>query len=500
MRYPKLFINSVLLLTISSIALTPPAQAITPPLSVTRTFSETNAAVEKTFSHNLLSYDQIINFIDQIESGQLDEICRTDELEKITDFLVTLARQGSLPNCTNEELVLENDIEDLLNEDDNNYEYSFSLDGGEYVIIPAISTGSENVILCKNWFKKKIKKIKNFIKDHKTEILLGAIVVVAIVAIVVTAGTAAPAVAPAAAAASAGAAATESENSEKNKIESNKQDTISSNTPAEAHSSPNLKEIIEEHISSFKKLIVEDNLLQSSEDSKKTNDPLGDRARDLGAFLAHETLEGVSQLAAFAPQLLEEIKEIGSRILPNKPLPNEHLLHATPIENYEHLIAAGHQKIDQVFSTDQAAMYNQEAKKSNEFAIGILPPPGLLTTSSATMNFGRIPATQASNVIGWSIGQPIENLTKTGKVPKWSTVRKRHWKNQAYMYPDKYEAEQLERMKQGLAPQRFNNDIGQWESMELHHNPAQRDGGLFDFVECWPDEHALLDGYRRIGE
>ena len=34
-------------------------------------------------------------------------------------------------------------------------------------------------------------------------------------------------------------------------------------------------------------------------------------------------------------------------------------------------------------------------------------------------------------------------------------------------------------MKRGLAPQRKDPDTHKIESMELHNDPAQRDGGLF---------------------
>lgn len=59
--------------------------------------------------------------------------------------------------------------------------------------------------------------------------------------------------------------------------------------------------------------------------------------------------------------------------------------------------------------------------------------------------------------------------------------------------------DQIPRMEKGLAPQRKNKITGQWESKELHHMPPQREGGLFDFIELWPDEHAAVDNLRRIG-
>ena len=55
-------------------------------------------------------------------------------------------------------------------------------------------------------------------------------------------------------------------------------------------------------------------------------------------------------------------------------------------------------------------------------------------------------------------------------------------------------------MKKDLAPQRFNSETGKMESKELHHTPPQRDGGLFDFVEVWPEEHAKMDPNRKIGK
>ena len=54
-------------------------------------------------------------------------------------------------------------------------------------------------------------------------------------------------------------------------------------------------------------------------------------------------------------------------------------------------------------------------------------------------------------------------------------------------------------MKKGLAPQRYNLDTEKFESIELHHDPAQRLGGLFNFLEVTPDQHARLDPNRFVG-
>ena len=107
--------------------------------------------------------------------------------------------------------------------------------------------------------------------------------------------------------------------------------------------------------------------------------------------------------------------------------------------------------------------------------------------------------TLANATRGWKVGDPINNLTAKGNQPVWSTVRRRYWKNEALNNASKYNAENLRRMKKGLAPQRFNSETGLFESKELHHAPPQRDGGLFDFMPYWPDEHDAIDAFRNIG-
>lgn len=54
-------------------------------------------------------------------------------------------------------------------------------------------------------------------------------------------------------------------------------------------------------------------------------------------------------------------------------------------------------------------------------------------------------------------------------------------------------------MENGLAPQQRNLSTGKMESIELHHTPPQKDGGLFDFIEVSPEEHAAIDEFRHIG-
>jgi len=52
-------------------------------------------------------------------------------------------------------------------------------------------------------------------------------------------------------------------------------------------------------------------------------------------------------------------------------------------------------------------------------------------------------------------------------------------------------------MQKGLAPQFRNPTTGLMESMELHHTIPQRNGGLFEFIKVTPDQHRLIDPFRR---
>ncbi|MGQ7830152.1 LysM peptidoglycan-binding domain-containing protein [Altererythrobacter sp. Z27] len=101
---------------------------------------------------------------------------------------------------------------------------------------------------------------------------------------------------------------------------------------------------------------------------------------------------------------------------------------------------------------------------------------------------------------GWSVGDDIYNLTAKGNEPAWSTVRGRFWKNEAaHPQHGTWNAQQLERMEQGLAPQRYNFDKGGIESMDLSHEPIPFRNGGRDVVPRWPQDHAAIDPYRRPG-
>ncbi len=100
----------------------------------------------------------------------------------------------------------------------------------------------------------------------------------------------------------------------------------------------------------------------------------------------------------------------------------------------------------------------------------------------------------------WSLGDDIYVVTAKGSDPAWSTVRGRFWKNEAAnpQYGT-WNAQQLERMQQGLAPQRYNFDKRGIESMDLSHEPIPFRSGGKDVVPRWPQDHAAVDPFRRPG-
>lgn len=337
----------------------------------------------------LFSYDDVLHLIKEIEEGDLEERCTLEQLEKINQFLVRLARAGLLPDVSKEEL--EQDIEELLV---NPSADSFSLApciAYNYAMVPAVCFSYGEVVLCKSWCKKAWKHTKKFVKKHKEAILIGVAVVVAaaVVACVVSAASAAAAVAGA-----AGSDALASPSDEKKDDSTQPQeDTASLNSqicPIQAD--PLVVEAIDEQIASIKEIVVDDSLLKSDYRNVIRDSSLGEKARGVGAYLAHQTLDGIGAFTAIIPEGMEEVRGIGSALLPEgHSFSDDNLLvSGSPAENWDQLVNFGHEKIDQLFSTDQAQGYSPEAKEANNrFSIGILPIPGMFSDAKKLAEAGK---------------------------------------------------------------------------------------------------------------
>jgi hypothetical protein len=257
-----------------------------------------NSEERQIVTDYVLSYDDMLRLLDEIESGELEDKCTPEQVEKITHFVAFLAKEGVLPDHSPESLSLDDDIEHLLNGEDNFYADALSfVSPGEYQyrIIPAILYGNGDVVLCKSWIKKQWKHVRKFAKKHKKALIIGAAVVVA-TAVVVVAVVAASSAAAATAASAAGAAGAASSDSNKNKKEE-KEDSSSTSIPSgttTTQEAPLLKAAIDNQVSSFKENIVQNQFFQPTNPAIQ-NQGLSweENARALGSLFAHDSFNNL---------------------------------------------------------------------------------------------------------------------------------------------------------------------------------------------------------------
>ena len=153
LRYSKLLVNSILLFTVPSITLYPQGNAHLPLVQV----QNVNFEEKQVVGDYVLSYDDILLLLDEIESGELEKKCSPEQLEKITNFVALLAKEGILPDNSAQSLSLDDDIADLLNGEDTLYEDAVSFvtsDEYQYMIVPSVLYGQGEIVLCKSWVQK----------------------------------------------------------------------------------------------------------------------------------------------------------------------------------------------------------------------------------------------------------------------------------------------------------------------------------------------------------
>jgi hypothetical protein len=102
----------------------------------------------------------------------------------------------------------------------------------------------------------------------------------------------------------------------------------------------------------------------------------------------------------------------------------------------------------------------------------------------------------ASKVNGWKVGDSIDNYTKAGNQPSWSTVKSRYWKNEAYYNPNKYTQSNLDLMSKGKAPLVKFTENGKLYPMELHHPNGRIDNNFWNFKPLTPWSHSVVDPFR----
>jgi hypothetical protein len=146
-------------------------------------------------------------------------------------------------------------------------------------------------------------------------------------------------------------------------------------------------------------------------------------------------------------------------------------------------------------------VFSNREKDTDRLFFLLTTAVAVLKLAKATTLLSAVPASGTGTSKAWQVGDDIYAPTAKGTKPAWSTVRGRYWKNAAAADDAvrTWGADNVARMRKGLAPQRFNAAKGGWESMELSHEPIPfRDGGQ-NVVPRWPQDHALVDPYRYPG-
>ena len=369
------FIRLLLLIAIPAIAFPDPSELFLP-------------LPEVPTAEKMLSYDEILNLIEIIEDDELGNRCTPEQIEKVAYFLSLLARNGASQSDPVSQDLLDQDIHELLSEI-GAFQFSSNPYSGTYSIVPAVSNGPADVLLCKSWVSRQSHNVKKFVKKHKTAIIIGGAIIVAVGAtiFVVAALSAGTTAATAASIAEAGTAIGGIAGS------SSKDRPSPHSAPVPLSMSPDptlefvetpvpesqtLAQLIEEKTAPAIEALSQEAMLAPYQSGSSTDWSFAEKARDVGSVVAHEILDGIATLGSAAPQLLEEIGQIGEKFIPDSMggLTNFNGASVYPIANYNDTVYDLHEKIDDIFSTNLADHYTPEAEGYRpEFTIGVIPPP-----------------------------------------------------------------------------------------------------------------------------
>jgi tetratricopeptide (TPR) repeat protein len=356
MRKLNAFTSSILLATTPSTLVYP--QDILP--RTTCQVQTVDYEEKRAESDYILSYDDMLLLLDEVESGELDNKCTATELENIKQFVTFLAKEGALPDGSEESLSLDADIRDLLNGEEGVHEDVFSFaDPGvhQYMIVPALLHKRGEVVLCKSWMNKQWKQVRKFVKKHKKAIIIGSAVVVAAAVIIVAVVVAAPAIAGYAAAGAVGATgAAASSDYESDSLKPTENSSPAPSVPEgippampAMHETSALKATIDDQIASFKESIVQKQFFPST-NPKPQEQTLSweENGRAIGSLFAHDSLNHLQHQIPSSVRLAQEIHEINSN-------------HTFIIPGRNHDTTIGHSEIDRKFSTDYTPLYTNSS-------------------------------------------------------------------------------------------------------------------------------------------
>ncbi len=230
-----------------------------------------------------LTYDNVLQLLEEIESGSLERKCSPKQLSKINQFIALLAYEGMTLREASSVVALHEDVAHLLYDEELFCYASPSDKNTSFHFAQALS----HDILCEkiqkcSWVSKKLQSTKKFVKKHRTAIIVGAVVVVAATVVIVAVSASS-----AAAATAAGVGVAVDTKPKAAPILQEKEDLRS--LAQESVQEHLVQKVIQAKSSSIKEIVYED--VASNQDPLS----LKEKGRELGAHLAHETLASVAE-------------------------------------------------------------------------------------------------------------------------------------------------------------------------------------------------------------
>ncbi len=295
--------------------------------------NETPSHSKISVCEQLLTYDDLLLLIEDIETGQLEKRCDIKDLEEINALLTRFAEGGILPGQED----LQNDIDQLLNLDLDPYRQISTMSKEGCLILPAISYGQAEMVLCKSWTGKQWNHTKKFVKKHKKAILIGAAIAVAATVVVCAV------IAYSSAAAAAGA--------------------IGAVAAAVEHDSPKIER---QPLSTVCDPLIEDQVEASLSDAQALDEAPGSTIKENAVELASQTVHiALSGLGAVADLMViqDDIFLAIANRLPEEMPGREDLLErikahrARQLEVIKNTLVEGHKTIDEAFGTGLSDEY-----------------------------------------------------------------------------------------------------------------------------------------------
>ena len=321
MRYTQAVISSILLLTVPSTILH------SNPLKIRPTIQHEQAPSLHPSIDAIPSYDDIIQLLHDLESGELEKRCQSyEDVQKLARFLIDLARKGMLSNETEAAMQLEEEIaalEAVLRGEFDEFVYGFTDESWDQLVIPAIFYGDAEFIQCRNWFKKQFHHLKDFAKRHKKALIIAA-------AVVVATAVAVGLVAAASAAGAAGAAAAGSGDGDSHSSRGGGADPASL-----LEGSPELRTALDEHIASLKNDLVSNRLLELQPGDAFS---LEENGRVIGSLIAHDSFRNLNEQLFYNTSYDRDLERA------QNPFSTTNFV-------------SGQEVIDQKFHTDYAPLY-----------------------------------------------------------------------------------------------------------------------------------------------